>query len=482
MNNITLKTAKAFKWSSITEILAKIISPVINMLLARILAPEAFGVLATISMVISFAEVLVESGFQKFLIQHNFESFEEEQKYMSVAFWANLAFSLFIWGTLIIFCEPVAMMAGNAGLGLPLAVTGLVIPLHSVIGMQNCQLKKDLDFKGLFIVRTISAFVPLVVTLPLAMFGFDYWSLVIGNIAGAIVQSAILLFVGKFKPNFFFSYQIFKHMLSFGIWTLLDGFAIWATSWIDSLLIAHFLDDYYLGLYKNSSSTITMLFSIVTAALTPVLFSALSKLQDDDTEFKRLFLNIQKLLCTFLIPLSVGVYFYREFATWVLFGDQWGEAADIIGIMAITTVLRTIFVSTYGDAFRAKGHFKVPLVLQLIDLLFMIPACIISVNFGFWPLVYTRAFIKLDLIVPDLFLVKKICNISIKETLKMMFPSLLSTLVMVVAIVLLQMVNQAVVWSIVSIIICIVLYFCVLFMFKEERNKFLYPIIKKIKK
>ena len=112
----------------------------------------------------------------------------------------------------------------------------------------------------------------------------------------------------------------------------------------------------------------------------------------------------------------------------------------------------------------------------------MIPACIISVNFGFWPLVYTRAFIKLDLIVPDLFLVKKICNISIKETLKMMFPSLLSTLVMVVAIVLLQMVNQAVVWSIVSIIICIVLYFCVLFMFKEERNKFLYPIIKKIKK
>ena len=72
MSHTTKKMYTALKWSTATEFLAKIISPVINMCLARILAPEAFGVLATITMIISFAEIFVESGFQKFLIQYQF--------------------------------------------------------------------------------------------------------------------------------------------------------------------------------------------------------------------------------------------------------------------------------------------------------------------------------------------------------------------------------------------------------------------------
>ena len=74
MDNLSRKTANAMKWSSVTELAAKVISPIVNMLLARVLAPAAFGMLATVTMVISFAEVFVESGFQKFLIQHNFEA------------------------------------------------------------------------------------------------------------------------------------------------------------------------------------------------------------------------------------------------------------------------------------------------------------------------------------------------------------------------------------------------------------------------
>src|SRR5699024_1280172 len=96
-NSIKGKTLNATKWSSITEIAAKVVSPIINMILARILAPEAFGILATVTMVISFAEVFVESGFQKFLIQHEFSDPEEEDHYTSTAFWTNFVFSMFLW-------------------------------------------------------------------------------------------------------------------------------------------------------------------------------------------------------------------------------------------------------------------------------------------------------------------------------------------------------------------------------------------------
>ena len=482
MDNLQKKTNIAFKWSSITELLAKIITPLINMILARILAPEAFGILATVLMVIAFAEVFVESGFQKFLIQHHFENEDQENRFMSVAFWSNLIFSFGIWFLLIIFCGKVAEIAGNAGCGIPIAISGITIPLYGIIGIQNCKLKKKLEFKGLFYVRIISACVPLVITLPLALIGLDYWSLIIGNISGVLVRSILLVFFGKFRPQKYFSFCDLKYMLSYGIWTFLDGIATWATAWIDTLLISRYMSEYYLGLYKNSISTITSLFTIITAALTPVLFSSLSKLQDDNEKFTGLFISVQHLLCVFLIPLSVGLYCYKEFATLVMFGHDWTEAADIIAIMSITTALRTIFVSFYSDLYRAKGKFFIPLILQLIDVIILIPICVISVRSGFWYLVYARAYAKLILITPELLLAWYICKLNPLKSLRVFIPAVVSSVLMAMLSLILQNIGTSFLWNIISIIICAAFYFVILFLFKNERKEFFLPILKRIRK
>ena len=73
MNDIQNQTSKALKWSSLAEIIAKLITPFSNMILARLLTPEAFGVVATVTMVISFADMFSDSGFQKYLVQHEFK-------------------------------------------------------------------------------------------------------------------------------------------------------------------------------------------------------------------------------------------------------------------------------------------------------------------------------------------------------------------------------------------------------------------------
>lgn len=481
LTNVTKKTLSALKWSSITELLSKIISPIINMILARILAPEDFGVLATITMVISFAEIFVESGFQKILIQHIFESEKRERECMSVAFWANLAFSFLIWGIIIIFRVPLAKLAGNEKLGVPLSITGVTIPLLGVIGIQNCLLKKRLEFKSLFFVRIISALVPLIVTLPLAVLGYNYWALIIGNIAGIVARSIILILVGKFRPLKYFSFSDFRFLLSSGIWTILDGIAVWATAWIDSLLIAYYMSDYYLGLYKNSSSMVTSIFGIVVAALTPVLFSSLSKLQNNEAAFNKLFLKTQKVLCIFLLPLGVGIFLYRELTTTILFGNRWIEAADVVGVMAISTSLRTIFISIYGDVYRAKGRFRIPLLLQLLDLLILVPSCLISVRFGFWSLVYTRAVVRLDLVIPEMVFVFLICRIKPNMIAKAVIHPVIATTIMAMVALGLKHISNSVVWSISSIILCIVVYFSVLFAFKSEREELLQLILNKIK-
>src|SRR5699024_8738933 len=106
------------------------------MILARILAPDAFGVIATITMVISFTEMLTDSGFQKFIVQREFKDKIEKYKNANVAFWSNFMLSVAILLAIIVFNEQIARMVGNPGLGLVLIVASLQIPLTSFSSIQ----------------------------------------------------------------------------------------------------------------------------------------------------------------------------------------------------------------------------------------------------------------------------------------------------------------------------------------------------------
>ena len=90
MPSLSQQVANATKWSAISEVMGKLVGPVSSMILARLLTPEAFGVVATLNMVITFAEIFTDAGFQKYLIQQPFKDADDCDKDTNVAFWTNL--------------------------------------------------------------------------------------------------------------------------------------------------------------------------------------------------------------------------------------------------------------------------------------------------------------------------------------------------------------------------------------------------------
>ena len=185
---------------------------------------------------------------------------------------------------------------------------------------------------------------------------------------------------------------------------------------------------------------------------------------------------------TTYLPLSVGVFIYRDFATDVLFGDQWHEAADIIGVMSLALALRILFVRLYNEAYRARGLFRLPFVLQIVDVVILVPACLIAVKQGFWPLVYTRALVNLDLLIPQIILGWVILKISLKDILSGIAPLIVSTAAMAAVGYGLQTVYSGFAWNFVSIAICVIVYFGILFLFKKERERLLLPVLRKFRK
>lgn len=470
-NQFTQKVSSAIKWSSITQLIAKLITPITNMVLARILAPEAFGVIATITMIISFTDMFTDAGFQKYLVQHEFKSKHQKFQNANVAFWTNLLMSLLLWIIISVFSEEIAIMVGNPGLGMVITIACFQLPLTSFSSIQMALFSRDFDFKTLFIVRVISIILPFLVTIPLAIIGLSYWSIIIGSICAQLSNALVLTLKSAWKPRFFYDVKILKKMLSFSVWSLIEAVSIWLTAWIDAFIIGYYLNEYYLGIYKTSTAMVNSLLALITAAITPVLFSTLSRLQNNDSEFKRIFFKFQKTFSVLVFPIGVGVFLYSDFFTQILLGREWSEASSVIGIWALTSALMMVFGHLSSEVYRAKGRPKLSFMAQLLHLIVLIPTCIIFANMGFWVLVYARSLIRLQFIAVHILIMKIVVKISIRKTLNNVLPSMISVLAMGLLGFLLKEVSDNAWWTVLSISICAAFYFFVLFLFPQFRTE-----------
>lgn len=464
------KMINAIKWSSITEMAAKIVTPITSMVLARILAPEAFGIVATVTMIISFADMFTDAGFQKYLVQHQFKDIEEKYKYTNVAFWTNLGLSIFLWIVISIFSEPIATLVGNPGMGKVIVIASVQLPLTSFSSIQLALYRRDFDFKTLFLVRLITVFLPFFVTIPLALLGFSYWALIIGTICGNIANAVVLTIKSKWKPGRFFRFKILKEMLSFSIWSLIEAISIWLSLWVDTFIIGNVLNQYYLGLYKNSTVMVNSLFALITASTTPVLFSALSRLQNENKQFHKTFFKMQRYVSILVFPLGVGIFLYSELVVQILFGGNWKNASVVVGNWGLTTALMIIFGHYCSEVYRAKGRPKLSFLAQMLHLVVLVPVCIISAKYSFWALVYARSWIRLEFIFVHFMIMGFIVGFPVFKMVKNVSVTAISSVVMALFGYCLQQFNEGLFWNLVSIFLCIVFYFGLLYLFPNIRK------------
>lgn len=483
--SIGSKVKNATKWSVITEIAAKLISPFSNMVLARLLTPEAFGVVATVTMITSFADMFTDAGFQKYLIQHEFSDDDDRRKSTTVAFWTNLAISLLLWIIIGVNKDWIANIVGNPGLGDVILIACFSLPLTSFSSIQMALFKRDFDFKTLFFVRLISIAVPIVVTIPLAFITHSYWALIIGTITMNFVNAVVLTIKSDWKPNLYFSLNKLREMLSFSCWTLVEQISIWLTSYIGTFIVGTFLTTYYVGLYKTSMTNVNQIIALITSATTPVLFSALSRVQDDNEVFEDIFYKFQRGVGLFVFPIGAGIYLYRALVTRILLGSQWGEAASFIGLWGFMSSLTIVFSHYSSEVYRAKGKPRLSFFVQCAHLIFLVPALTISGKYGFEALYFTRSLARIQMILINLVVMWAIFKITPAKQILNVLPEMIATIGMVGVSLLLKQIGNSILWEFISIFICAVSYFAIIMLFKRERQELfgiIWPYIDKAKK
>lgn len=484
-DELNKKISSSVKWASITEILAKVITPFSSMVLARLLSPEEFGVVATVTMITSFADVFTDAGFQKYLIQKKFKDEKKLYESANVAFWTNLSISILLWLVIFAFSEKIAGMVGNPGLGNVISVSSITLVLTSFSSIQMALYKKKFDFKTLFIVRIVGSFMPVIVTIPLALLGFSYWSIIIGTIATNLSNAIILTAKSKWKPYLFFRFSILKRMFSFSIWTLMESILLWMTSYIGTFIVGKYLTSYYLGIYKNSVAMVTSIMNIVAASTSSVLLSSLSVVKNDKKEFERILYSFQQSVGLLLIPLGVGVFLYRDFVTDILFGSQWSEASLFVGLYSLAMAFSVLTGQYISLTFTAKEKPRLSVVSQILQLIELVILLMLTVQKGFVYLVFARSISRVLFGIINMVLGKKCIGISPIIMLKDMIPATVGSLTMVVVTYLLRGVSDSIIWTIVMIIICCIFYLITVVLIPQSRKivfSVMHSIVPKIKK
>lgn len=469
-NSLNRKVVTATKWSAITEIVSRLFGPISSMVLARLLTPDAFGVVTTVMMIVSFAEIFSDAGFQKYIIQHEFRDEIELNQNTNVAFWSNFTVSMVLWGIIALVNQPLAKLVGNEGLGYVLVIACVSIPLMAFSSIQMARYKRSLDFKTLFKVKLVGIFVPLLVTIPFAILLRSFWALIIGQIVKDAINAIILTYYSSWKPALYYSFSQFKEMFSFSIWTLFESLSIWLTAYIDVFIVGTYLNQYYLGLYKTSTVVVGYFTATITAATTPVLFSSLSRLQNDDEEYKKMYFRFQKVVGLLIFPLCFGIFCFRKLVTELLLGEQWMKTSGFIGLWAFISCF-AIMISHYSsEVFRSKGEPKISTISQLLHIIVLCPAIAIAVRYDYTVLYITRCLVRIEGIIVSLYFLYSLVHISIWDIMSnLKIPIFASTCMAILGLLLLNDSMSYFIQGLVAVLVA-ALYVGILFMFKEERT------------
>jgi O-antigen/teichoic acid export membrane protein len=277
----------------------------------------------------------------------------------------------------------------------------------------------------------------------------------------------------KLKITRFFSFTLLYEMISFSVWSLIETLLIWLNSWSDAFIVGSTLSIYYLGIYRTSMNTVNSIMAIITGATTSILYSALSRLQNNESAFSNTFFKFQRIVSCLILPLGAGIYIYRDLITDILLGSQWKESSLLIGMWGLTSAIVIVFAHFCSEIYRAKGKPKISSLVQLLHLVALIPVIYFAVQADFSTLVYSRTLVRLQIVVVNFIFMYIYVGISPWKMIINVFPPILCTITMCGFALVMQSFSSSTLWSILSIIICGSIYVSLLLLFPNIRKEIL---------
>ncbi|MFC1605837.1 lipopolysaccharide biosynthesis protein [Pseudomonadota bacterium] len=375
----------AFKWSILGELVSKTIGPLVLVVLARILVPEDFGVVAAATVVVSFSQVFWDGGLAKTLVQRK----DRVHESATVIFWINIVFGFALFVTLFITADLIALFFDDGRVASVVRILGLQLPLAATCSVHIALQQREFAFERLFWVRLATTAAPALASIPLAINGYGYWALVAGTLLGQAAQTTVLWALTSWSPKVWFDRDLAVELFRFGRWVMLSALLGWAFLWVDALVVGGFLGTHDLGLYKTGDAFVTVVFGLIAAPLVPVVYSLFSRLSHDPRKLRDTVLLMDRAMMFLVLPAAAGLILLKDVIPELIFTPKWAGIGTIIVVIGIAQAL-SYTVTVKQQVYRAIGRPEIETKVMMFSLLVRLVFYGFSVHYGLLVFVWAR--------------------------------------------------------------------------------------------
>ena len=461
--NLKQKSINAFGWKLAQSLCTLGTSFVIQIILARLLLPEDFGIVAITTVFMTLANTIIETGFSSSVIQNA----KLNQKQLSSVFFANLALSFLIYLLLFLIAPIVSSFYSEPILTPILRVQGLRVLFSALYTVQAALLNRRMEFKKIFISYFIGAVVQGVMGIGMAMLGFGVWALVFSTIINYAVAGIIIMFLSKWWPSLFFSYNMVKSALSFGSKVLLVDIIQKVFYNIRSLAMGKVYSADVLGLFNKGFQFPSTAMTVVDGSFIAVAFTSLSKLQHDLKKLLSALRSYIQIMTYLTMPIMLGMFMVATPMVKVLLTNKWMESVPYLQIICIIYIFKPLLVKS--QAFNAIGRSDISMKLNTAGIGLSIVLILASMMFSPYVMIMSEMVSTIALHVGFAIASKKYFSYSYAEQIADFCSPIIPSAGMCVVIYLVSLLKMPDVLSLfVEVVVGILIYFVIS---KVTRNK-----------
>lgn len=375
--DLTRRTLAGFGWTAGSRLAGQLASFSLSVILARLLSPKDFGLLALATVFTGFAQLFSDLGLSAALVQAK----KIEETHRSSVFWLNVAIGAGITCLLAALSPLIALFFDQPKVQPLVLVLSLSFVLGSFGIVQRSLLLRAMNFRAIAVADTASVWLSGGLAIGLAYSGWGVWSLVVQGLVRATLVSTFLAIAGRWRPRLLWRRDSLREL--FGYSANLAGFTL-LNYWIrnaDNLLIGKFFGPEALGLYTRAYATMLLPVTQLTNVLGNVMFPAFSRIQDDPERVKRAFLRANALIALVSFPAMFGLAAIARDFVLVVYGERWVRVAGLLQVLAIVGGLQSV-ASTVGWIYRSQGRTDILLRWGLVTAAILIGGIALGVAYG----------------------------------------------------------------------------------------------------
>ncbi len=364
-------------WNYGSFAFSKTVVLVATAVLARLLAPEEFGIVAVATVAVSFLTVLQDLGLGPALIQRR----GDIEKATNVVFTLNLLLGVSLTGIVYLIAPFVADYFSEPTATPLLRVLGLTFAVEALGAVHLVRLQRELRFGRVFVPDVGRSIVKGAVAISLAVGGMGAWALIYGQLAGVAVGVVLSWAVFPWRPRLEIDGKLARQLISFGL-PLFGVEFMWALFVnLDYVIIGRQLGSESLGIYTLAYRLPELLVLGLMTVVNRVAFPAFSTMQKEKAGLRRGFLAAIHYVVLITLPLSIGLAIAADPIVRVMLGSEWVDAIPVLRVLAIFVLIASL-INADGDVYKAVGRPDILLKLAVFHLALLIPALLVGVQFG----------------------------------------------------------------------------------------------------